>query len=36
MIGGVQAKVLLSQNKDGTLDLDKTFELIYGKESEQK
>ena len=26
MVGGVQAKVLLSQNEDGTLELDKTFE----------
>ena len=34
MIGGVQPKVLLTQNEDGTLDLDKTFEAIYGKELE--
>jgi hypothetical protein len=36
MIGGVQPKVLLTQNEDGTLDLDKTFESIYGKELEPK
>ena len=35
MIGGVQAKVLLSQNEYG-LYLDKTFEEIYGKELEPK
>jgi hypothetical protein len=34
MVGGVQPKVLLTQNEDGTLDLDKTFEAIYGKELE--
>lgn len=33
MIGGVQSKVLLSQNEDG-LHLDKMFETIYGKELE--
>ena len=36
MVGGVQAKVLLSQNEDGTLELDKTFEAIYGKQEEHK
>ena len=36
MIGGAQPKVLLSQNEDGTLELDKTFEAIYGKQEEHK
>ena len=36
MVGGVQAKVLLSQNEDGNLELDKTFEAIYGKQEEHK
>jgi hypothetical protein len=31
MVGGAQPKVLLSQNEDGTLELDETFEAIYGK-----
>ena len=33
MIGGTQPKVLLSQNEDGNLELNKTFENIFGKES---
>ena len=36
MIGGAQPKVLLTQNEDGNLELDKTFEAIFGKESEHK
>jgi hypothetical protein len=36
MIAGAQPKVLMSLNEDGTLNLDKTFEAIYGKESEHK
>ena len=36
MVGGEQPKVLLSQNEDGTLELDKTFEAIYGKQEEHK
>ena len=36
MVGGAQPKVLLSQNEDGTLELDKTFEAIYGKQEEHK
>ena len=35
MIGGVQPKVLLTQNEDG-LHLDEMFETIYGKELEHK
>jgi hypothetical protein len=35
MVGGVQPKVLLSQNEDG-LHLDEMFETIYGKELEPK
>jgi hypothetical protein len=34
MIAGVQPKVLLSQNENGNLELDETFEAIYGKELE--
>jgi hypothetical protein len=34
MIAGVQPKILLSQNEDGNLELDETFEAIYGKELE--
>jgi len=34
MIAGAQPKVLLTQNEDGNLELDKTFEAIYGKELE--
>jgi hypothetical protein len=33
MIGGAQPKVLLTQNEDNNLDLDKVFEAIFGKES---
>ncbi len=36
MVGGVQPKVLLTQNEDGNLELDKTFEAIYGKQEEHK
>lgn len=36
MIGGAQSKVLLTQNEDGNLELDKTFEAIFGKELEHK
>ena len=36
MIAGAQPKVLMSLNEDGTLNLDKTFEAIYGKEEEYK
>ena len=36
MIGGAQPKVLLVQTEEGELLLDKTFEAIYGKESEHK
>lgn len=36
MVGGAQPKILLSQNEDGTLELDKTFEAIYGKQEEHK
>jgi hypothetical protein len=36
MIGGAQPKVLLSQNEDGNLELDKTFEAIFGKELDHK
>ena len=36
MIGGAQPKVLLTQNEDGNLELDKTFENIFGKELEPK
>jgi hypothetical protein len=36
MIGGAQPKVLLVQTEEGELLLDKTFETIYGKESEHK
>jgi hypothetical protein len=32
MIGGAQPKVLLTQNEDGNLQLDKMFEQIFGKE----
>jgi hypothetical protein len=31
-----QSKILLTQNDDGNLELDKTFEEIYGKELEPK
>jgi hypothetical protein len=36
MVGGVQPKVLLSQNEDGNLELDKMFEEIYGKQEDHK
>ena len=36
MIGGVQPKVLLSQEEDDTLHLDELFEQIYGKQQEHK
>lgn len=36
MIAGAQPKVLMSLNEDGTLNLDKTFEAIYGKEEDHK
>lgn len=32
MIPGAQPKVLLTQNEDGNLQLDKMFENIFGKE----
>ena len=32
MISGAQQKVLLTQNEDGNLELDKMFENIFGKE----
>ena len=32
MIGGVQPKILLTQNEDGNLELDEAFESIFGKE----
>jgi hypothetical protein len=34
MIGGAQPKVLLTQNEDGTLNFDKIFENIFGKEED--
>jgi len=36
MIAGAQPKVLLTQNEDGNLELDKAFEQIFGKELEPK
>jgi hypothetical protein len=36
MIGGAQPKVILTQTKDGTLSLDKTFQAIFGKEEDHK
>jgi hypothetical protein len=36
MITGAQPKVLLSQNEDGNLELDKMFEEIYGKQEDHK
>jgi len=36
MIAGAQPKVLMSLNEDGTLNLDKTFEAIFGKEEDHK
>ena len=32
MISGAQPKVLLTQNEDGNLQLDKAFENVFGKE----
>jgi hypothetical protein len=32
MIGGAQPKILLSQNEDGNLELNKSFEEIFGTE----
>jgi hypothetical protein len=32
MIPGVQPKVLLTQNEDGNLELNKTFEEVFGTE----
>jgi hypothetical protein len=32
MIGGAQPKVLLTQDGDGGLELDKTFEEVFGTE----
>jgi len=34
MIGGAQPKVLLTQNEQGTFDLDEAFKSIFGKELE--
>ena len=36
MIGGAQPKVLLTQNEDGSFDLDEAFKSIFGKELEHK
>lgn len=36
MIGGAQPKILITQNEDGNLELDKTFENIFGKELKPK
>lgn len=36
MIGGAQPKVLLSQNEDGNLELNKSFQEVFGKEVEYK
>ena len=36
MIGGAQPKVLLTQNEDGSFDLDEAFKSIFGKELEPK
>ena len=36
MIAGAQPKILLTQSEDGTLNLDKAFEAIFGKELEPK
>ena len=36
MIGGAQPKVLLSQNEDGTFNLDEAFESVFGKQLEHK
>lgn len=36
MIGGAQPKVLLTQDEDGNLQLDKMFEGIFDKQEEPK
>jgi len=36
MIGGAQPKVLLSQNEDGTFNLDEAFKSVFGKPEEHK
>lgn len=36
MIGGAQPKVLLTQNEDGNLELNKSFQEVFGKEVEYK
>lgn len=36
MIGGAQPKILLIQNKDGNLELNKSFQEVFGKEEEYK
>ena len=36
MIGGAQPKVLLTQNEDGSFDLDEAFKSVFGKELEPK
>jgi hypothetical protein len=36
MIAGAQPKVLLSQNEDGTFNLDEAFKSVFGKPEEHK
>jgi hypothetical protein len=36
MIGGAQPKILLTQNEDGTFDLDEAYNSIFGKQLEHK
>jgi hypothetical protein len=36
MIGGAQPKVLLTQDENGNMTLDKMFEQVFGKELEPK
>lgn len=36
MVGGVQPKVLLSQNENGDLQLDGTFQEVFGQQLEPK
>ena len=36
MIGGAQPKILLSQNENGNLELNKSFQEVFGKEVEYK
>ena len=36
MIGGAQPKVLLTQNEDGNLELNKSFQEVFGKEVEYR